>query len=131
MAEKIEIWESALHIKLTQADIEAACTVLREHLAAKPETFKDGDAVNYVAPDGLMGPFRVQILDSGSVHLWFRQPDRPYAQHDWGHRIRAIFEKGNTLPGTRITVEKSIFTESGPDTDFNMSYLLKVTAPFP
>lgn len=111
----------------TQAETEATCKVIRKLFAGMPQTFQDGDAVKYVAPDGMLGPFTVGIADDGSVRLWFRQPGRPcYAEGDWGDHVHAIVEKGETFPGTDIVMEGSRFTTMGPDTDINTSCLLKI-----
>jgi hypothetical protein len=111
--------------QLAQAKTEAVCKHLREQFAGKPQTFKDGEIVKYIAPDGMMGPFRVGILNDGSVGLWFRQPGRKYAKDDWGDRVHGIVEKGETFPGTDIVMVWSVFATTGPDTVVNLSYLLK------
>lgn len=110
----------------TQAETEAMLKNVRELFAGKPQTFKDGDIVKYIAPDGMLGPFRVGIAEDGSVRLWYQQPGFRYAKDDWGDHVHAIVEKGETFPGTEIAVERSLFTTMGPDTDVNASYLLKM-----
>ena len=126
MTEKIEIWSSRVSTRLTPAEIKAACKVWRERFADRPQTFEDADIVEYVAPERLLGPFRVQTSEDGSVHLWFRHPDRQYAENDCGERIHAIFEKGETLPGSGMVVKRSHFTTMGPETKVKANYLLKM-----
>ena len=110
----------------TQAETEEMLKNLRGLFAGRSQTFKGSDIVKYIAPDGMLGPFRVGIVDDGSVRLWFRQPGRPYAKGDWGDHVHDIVEKGETFPGTDIAMERSYFTTMGPNTDVNTNYLVKM-----
>ena len=101
-------------------------TDLRETLAKTNMTFKDGDIVKYIAPDRVLGPFRVGIMDDGSVGLWFRSPGREYTPRDDGDHVHAIVERGETFPGTGTVMDRSVFTTMGADSAIRTNYLFKL-----